>query len=111
MTKQKTLEDVRAYVERIAQRNEWQLHSNFNGSLDLLVEGLQTNFNRLSYFNCPCRDSQEDPKLDRDIICPCRYAEPDIKEYRHCFCALFFAPDFDFTRPISMIPERRPESE
>jgi len=109
MKKQKTIEDVRTYVERISQRNEWRLHDNHDGTLEMLIEGLLENFNRLGYFNCPCRDSQEDPSLDRDIICPCRYAEPDIKEFGHCYCALYFDPGFDFAKPITMIPERRIE--
>ncbi|MFX0113618.1 MAG: ferredoxin-thioredoxin reductase catalytic domain-containing protein [Candidatus Hodarchaeota archaeon] len=110
MSKHKSLDDVRSYVGRIAQRNGWKLHSNFDETLDLLVEGLQANFNRLGYFNCPCRDSREDKMLDRDIICPCDYAKPDIEEFGHCYCALFFKPSFDFTKSIGMIPERRPEA-
>ncbi|MFX1511743.1 MAG: ferredoxin-thioredoxin reductase catalytic domain-containing protein [Promethearchaeota archaeon] len=109
MSKQKGLDDVQAYVERIAQRNGWKLHDNHDGTLDLLIEGLKDNFNRLNYYNCPCRDTQEDRRLDSDIICPCRYAEPDIKEHGRCYCALYFDPSFDFNQPIMMIPERRPE--
>ena len=110
MSRQKTIEDVTSYVERIAERNGWKLHTNFDNTRDMLIEGLQANFNRLGYYNCPCRDSQEDSKLDRDIICPCRYADPDIKEFGHCYCALYFDPAFDFSKEINMIPERRPES-
>ena len=110
MPKQKSLEDVKSYIKRIAERNNWVLHPNHDGTLDLLIQGLKDNFNRLGYYNCPCRESQEDPKLDRDIICPCRYAKPDIEEHGHCYCALYFDPGFDFEgREIEMIPERRPE--
>lgn len=103
----KSIEDVRKYVYGIAQRNDWKLNSN-QEMLNDLIDGLMINFNRLGYYNCPCRDSQEDRNLDRDIICPCRYAKPDIEEYGHCYCALYFNKNFDFDNEISMIPERRP---
>ena len=108
MGERKTAKDVHAYIERVAQRSGWQLN-NRGEMLDDLVQGLMENFNRLGYYNCPCRDSQQDPKIDRDIICPCLYArEADVEEYGHCYCALFFRKDFDMTREITMIPERRP---
>lgn len=107
MGKQKTPGDVKAYVETIARRCDWKLIDRFD-LLDTLVAGLTENFNRLGYYNCPCRDSQEDPKLDRDIICPCVYArKSDVEEYGRCYCALFFRKDFDMSREITMIPERR----
>ena len=108
MGERKTVQDVHAYIERVAQRFGWQLN-NRGEMLDALVEGLMENYNRLGYYNCPCRDSQQDPKIDRDIICPCLYArEADVEEYGHCYCALFFREDFDMTQEIAMIPERRP---
>ena len=108
MGERKTAQDVHAYIERVSQRSGWQLN-NRGDMLDDLVQGLMENFNRLGYYNCPCRDSQQDPKIDRDIICPCLYArEADVEEYGHCYCALFFRKDFDMTREITMIPERRP---
>lgn len=107
MGKQKTPGDVKGYVETIARRLGWKLIDR-SDLLETLVAGLKENFNRLGYYNCPCRDSQEDPKLDRDIICPCVYArKSDVEEYGHCYCALFFRKDFDTSREITMIPERR----
>lgn len=108
MGERKTVQDVHAYIERVAERFSWQVN-NRGEMLDALVEGLMENYNRLGYYNCPCRDSQQDPKIDRDIICPCLYArEADVEEYGHCYCALFFRKDFDMTQEIAMIPERRP---
>ena len=108
MGERKTVQDVHAYIERVAQRFGWQVN-NRGEMLDALVEGLMENYNRLGYYNCPCRDSQQDPKIDRDIICPCLYArESDVEEYGHCYCALFFREDFDMSGEIKMIPERRP---
>ena len=108
MGERKTVQDTHAYIERVAQRFGWQLN-NRGEMLDALVQGLMENYNRLGYYNCPCRDSQQDPKVDRDIICPCLYArEADVEEYGHCYCALFFRKDFDMTQEIAMIPERRP---
>ncbi|UCE12525.1 MAG: ferredoxin:thioredoxin reductase [Candidatus Heimdallarchaeota archaeon] len=107
MNKQKSYEDVKEYVTRISIRNGWKLNSD-KEQLDDLITGLQANFNRLGYYNCPCRDSQEDHQLDRDIICPCRYAEQDIKDYGYCYCTLYQQLDFDISRPLRMIPERRP---
>ena len=108
MSREKTMEDVRVYVETIARRFGWKLNER-QEMLDGLISGLMQNYNRLGYYNCPCRDSQQDRKLDRDIICPCEYArEADVAEYGHCYCALFFRKDFDMSREITMIPERRP---
>ena len=103
----KTFEDVQKYVERISSRKGWKLNSD-KETLNDLIEGLLDNFNRLGYYNCPCRDSQEDNQLDKDIICPCRYAEPDIDEYGYCYCSLYTRADFGQNQPIKMIPERRP---
>lgn len=108
MNKEKSFEDVKEYVERISIRNGWKLNSD-KEQLDDLISGLQDNFNRLGYYNCPCRDSQEDRQLDRDIICPCRYAEPDIKNYGYCYCTLYQRLDFEPSQPLKMIPERRPQ--
>ena len=107
MNREKTTKDVRVYVDTIARRHDWKLN-NREEMLDGLISGLMENYNRLGYYNCPCRDSQENAKLDRDIICPCLYArEADVEEYGHCYCALFFRKDFDMSQEIAMIPERR----
>ena len=105
MTK-KSFEDVQNYVKKISDRKGWKLNSN-KETLGDLIEGLVDNFNRLGYYNCPCRDSQEDRKLDRDIICPCRYAEPDIADYGYCYCTLYSRTNYDQNQGMKMIPERR----
>jgi ferredoxin-thioredoxin reductase catalytic subunit len=107
MKSKKSSRDVESYVARIANRNNWSLNRNIDIRSDL-VNGLLENINRLGYFNCPCRDSQENPRVDRDIICPCRYAQADIEEFGHCYCALYFDPNYDQKKPLKMIPERRP---
>lgn len=111
MKKEKSIEDVRAYVKRVAEKRGWKLNPNTDGTLDMLVDGLKIYFNRVGYFNCPCRDSFEDMATDRDIICPCNYAQPDIEEFGRCYCALYFDPDIDSSIPVEMIPERRIEPE
>ena len=108
MTQQKSHADVEDYVQRITERYGWKLTDD-QEMLENLVVGLQTNFNRLGYYNCPCRDTHSDAKADRDIICPCVYArEADVEEYGYCYCALFFRKDFDTAKATSQIPERRP---
>lgn len=106
--KEKSYEDVKQYAEMICKRYDWKLTDD-EEMLESLISGLQTNFNRLGYFNCPCRDNQADAKLDKDIICPCLYArEHDVDQHGYCFCALFFRQDFDTSKPFQQIPERRP---
>lgn len=107
--REKTIYDVTKYVKQVAQKRNWILHPNDDGTLDMLVEGLRDYFNRVGYFNCPCRDSFEDMKSDRDIICPCDYAQLDIDDFGRCYCALYFDPNYAFDSEIEMIPERRPE--
>jgi ferredoxin-thioredoxin reductase catalytic subunit len=102
----KQISEVLEYVKKIAQRYGWELTSDQEAQNDL-IEGLAHNFNRYGYYNCPCRDSQNDRKLDRDIICPCSYSKQDIEEYNHCYCALYFKQGFNQGQ-ITMIPERRP---
>jgi ferredoxin-thioredoxin reductase catalytic subunit len=102
----KSLDEVRAYAERIAEKKGWKLTGR-RDMLEHLLNGLMENFNRYGYYNCPCRDSQDDRKKDRDIICPCLYArEHDVDEHGYCYCALFFRKDFDPSQPIKMIPDR-----
>lgn len=108
MSDKKAISDVKNYVKSIAERKNLVLNRDPDTFEDL-VEGLQQNFNRLGYYNCPCRDSENDNKLDSDIICPCRYSEQDIQEFGYCYCTLFFDPKLDSSKKVSMIPERRPE--
>jgi ferredoxin-thioredoxin reductase catalytic subunit len=104
----KSIEEVREYVKNISDRKGWVLNRD-SQTLEDLIEGLHQNMDLLGYYNCPCRDSENDRNLDRDIICPCRYAEPDIKEYGYCYCSLYFDPSFSQDIEVKMIPERRPE--
>ncbi len=108
MSKTKKI-DVNEFVERVATSYAWVLQPD-KTFLQELVEGLETNLERLGYLQCPCRLSWDDRTKDRDIICPCIYASDDIAEYGHCFCALFCSPEFiaKGLEPTS-IPERRPE--
>lgn len=109
MDEQRSHMDVRQFVHNVADKRQWKLNRD-EDFLDMLVEGLQANLERLGYLQCPCRLSWDDRQKDKDIICPCVYAADDIAEYGHCFCSLFFSSDYDFdTQEPSSIPERRPE--
>ena len=108
MSEEKSIADVENYVNNIAKRNNWILNKYLETFYDL-VEGLQQNFNRLGYYNCPCRDSENNNRLDNDIICPCRYSEQDIQEFGYCYCTLYFDSKLDSSKKVPMIPERRPE--
>ena len=105
----KATEDALTFARRVADYQGWALNPDADFVRDL-AEGLATNHNRYGYFLCPCRDGVGEREKDRDIICPCDYNVPDQKEYGHCYCALFFDPEFVHNgkepRPI---PERRPE--
>jgi ferredoxin-thioredoxin reductase catalytic chain len=104
----KTIDEVRSYVERIAGKHDWKVTSH-QDMLAHLLDGLRVNFNRYGYYNCPCRDSQNDRKKDRDIICPCLYARDyDVDEHGYGYGALVFRKDFDMAKPVSMIPDRHP---
>jgi ferredoxin-thioredoxin reductase catalytic chain len=110
MSEKKSITDVKSYVEGISKRRNWILNKDIKTFEDL-VEGLKQNFNNLGYYNCPCRDSENNNKLDNDIICPCKYSEKDIQEFGYCYCTLYFDPKQDSSKKVPMIPERRPEIE
>lgn len=107
--KEKTLEEVIKYVQQVAEKRGWILDPSKDETYQILIKGLRDYFNKVGYFNCPCRDSNENRKKDIDIICPCDYAQPDIEEYGRCYCALYYDPKYAFSQPLKMIPERRPE--
>jgi ferredoxin-thioredoxin reductase catalytic subunit len=108
MSEKRSYQDVQEYVRRVADKLGWKLN-NDQVMLNHLITGLMENFNRLGYYNCPCRDSQADRGKDKDITCPCLYArEADVRERGYCYCALFFRKDYDMTRGVTMIPDRRP---
>ncbi|MFP4373073.1 MAG: ferredoxin-thioredoxin reductase catalytic domain-containing protein [Spirochaetaceae bacterium] len=107
--KEKTLDDTRRFASMVAEKNGWKLNPDTD-FLEDLVAGLTENFNRYGYYLCPCRDGTGEREKDRDIICPCDYNVPDQKEYGHCFCALFFRPDYlEAGGEPQSIPERRPD--
>ena len=91
MNKRNRRIDGRSFVEKAAAHRGWQLCDDQELLADI-VAGLEANFQRYGYFQCPCRDSWGTKEKDRDIICPCDYAAPDIETYGHCYCGLFFQP-------------------
>ena len=104
----KTLEDTRKFISMVADKQGWKLNPD-KEFVQMLVEGLTTNFNRYGYPSCPCRDATGVREKDKDIICPCAYCRPDQKEYGHCYCGLYLTPEFAATGKIpKAIPERRP---
>jgi len=104
---QKTLEETKTFTRMVAQKQGWVLTKDQSFYTDL-ISGLQTNWNRYSYFLCPCRDTEGSREADSDILCPCVYANQDIAEYGHCYCSLYWSKDFEKSgkAPIG-IPERR----
>jgi ferredoxin-thioredoxin reductase catalytic chain len=95
------------FVTMVADKQSWKLHPD-KEFLDMLIEGLMTNYNRYGYFSCPCRDADGEREPDKDIICPCEYCRPDQEEYGHCYCGLYVIPEFfESGRIPQSIPERR----
>lgn len=105
--KEKTIADTEVFARMAANKHGWVLNPD-KGFYSSLIEGLTTNFNRYGYFMCPCRDSDGSREKDRDSICPCRWALSDVPEYGHCYCALYFSPEFAASgSTIVGIPDRR----
>jgi len=105
----KTLEDTKLFAEMVAKHQRWELNRD-EKLLQILREGLTTNWNRYGYFSCPCRLADGIREKDKDIICPCEYAKPDIDEFGYCYCGLYLSKEFFASgKPTSSIPERRPE--
>jgi ferredoxin-thioredoxin reductase catalytic chain len=84
---------TRTFTEMVAAKQGWKLNPDqeFYGNL---VEGLMVNWNRFGYFLCPCRDSEGSRQEDAEMICPCAWARGDIQKHGHCYCALYFSPEF-----------------
>lgn len=102
------MEDRRELTSKIAKNKGWILNKDEEW-LEDLNKGLYENKKRYGYPSCPCRLAQGSFEKDKDIICPCDYAPADIEEYGHCYCALFFRPDFyEKGNKQRNIPERRP---
>ncbi|KGE71725.1 ferredoxin-thioredoxin reductase catalytic domain-containing protein [Spirochaeta lutea] len=109
MPKQKSLSQIRTFVERVSAKQGWVPNPDeeFRRKIE---EGLQTNYNRYGFFLCPCRDGDGDRQHDRDITCPCSYNLADQAEYGHCYCGLFLSLEFAATgKKTEAIPERRPD--
>lgn len=105
----KSMEDSQRFVRMVAEHNGWSLNPDAD-FLNDLVEGLNTNYNRYGFYQCPCRDSYGDLEKDRDIRCPCVYNVPDQQEFGHCFCGLYLSDEFGKTGKVPVqIPERRPK--
>ncbi|MFO8052230.1 MAG: ferredoxin-thioredoxin reductase catalytic domain-containing protein [Thermoplasmatota archaeon] len=98
-------------LDREAEEGGYHLNPDTDFTRDL-VEGLLVNEKRYGYMACPCRLSDGEKELDRDIICPCDYRDPDLDEFGSCYCALYVNDDIKAGRkkPVS-IPERRPPEE
>ncbi|WP_455382018.1 ferredoxin-thioredoxin reductase catalytic domain-containing protein [Salinispira pacifica] len=106
--RKKSREETEKFVHMVAEHNGWALNPD-RQFLDTLIDGLNVNFNRYGFYQCPCRDSWGDREKDSDIACPCVYNVPDQKEHGHCFCGLFLTREFaDSGRTPGQIPERRP---
>lgn len=109
--KEKTKEEVRKFVEMVAEKQGWHLHPD-KEFLEMLIEGLTSNFNKHGYFGCPCRLIEGDKEVDSDVLCPCDYCVPDQKEFGHCYCGLYTTDEFHATGKMPQgIPERRPEEQ
>ncbi|MHA1716963.1 MAG: ferredoxin-thioredoxin reductase catalytic domain-containing protein, partial [Promethearchaeota archaeon] len=108
--KRKTRDDVVLFTEMVAKHNGWGLNRD-KEFYDLLIDGLQTNFNRYGYFSCPYRAATGVKEKDKDIICPCDYCKNDQDEFGHCCCGLYLTPEFYSSgKKTHPIPDRRPES-
>ena len=106
--REKTLEDTKKFVEMVTNKQGWFLHPDPK-FLQMLIEGLTTNYNTHGYYGCPCRLLDGNREKDKDIICPCDYCAPDQQEFGHCYCGLYLTPAFHKTgKKPDGIPERRP---
>jgi ferredoxin-thioredoxin reductase catalytic subunit len=104
---EKTIDQTRLFADMVARKQGWVVVPD-EGLLDILVEGLTTNWNRYGYYFCPCRDSEGSREADAKLICPCKYSWADIEEYGHCYCALYLSKAFAASgKAPSGIPDRR----
>lgn len=106
---EKSKDEVKKFVEMVAEKQGWFLHPD-EEFLDMLIEGLMTNFNRYGYYGCPCRLLEGNREKDKDLLCPCDYCKPDQEEYGHCYCGLYITKAFhESGKAPDGIPERRPK--
>jgi len=103
----KTKDQTRLFAEMVAKKQGWTLNPDAS-FVDILLDGLATNWNRYGYFLCPCRDTEGSREADRAVICPCAYSWQDIEEHGHCYCALYLSPAFAAEgKEPGGIPDRR----
>ncbi len=96
---------IRDFVDKTAKYKNWYVNPDTDFRLKL-EDGLEQNYNRYGYYQCPCRDTS--PKDSNIVKCPCSYAETDINEWGQCFCGLYVSKDFSDSRTeVNSIPERR----
>jgi len=81
-------EQLRAILERYAKSQGFQLNPD-DKILDVIIQGLLQNEQKLGRRYCPCRAITGDPGQDRKIICPCIYHKNELKQMGHCHCGLF----------------------
>ncbi len=99
---------VENFTRMAAAKQDWLVTPDAAFAADL-VEGLKKNWNRYGYFLCPCRDTEGTREADADVICPCVYAKADIAEFGHCYCSLYWSPEFAASgKEPAGLPERRP---
>jgi ferredoxin-thioredoxin reductase catalytic subunit len=104
---EKTKADTARFAGMVAQKQGWTVNPDAE-FVDILHEGLTTNWNRYGYFLCPCRDSEGSREADAALICPCKYSWADIDRYGHCYCALYLSKAFSASgKAPSGIPDRR----
>jgi ferredoxin-thioredoxin reductase catalytic chain len=103
----KTIEQTEIFASMVAKKQGWIVNPDA-GFRGILAEGLTTNWNRYTYYLCPCRDSEGSREQDAPLICPCKYSWDDIAEHGHCYCALYLSKGFaaEGRQPAS-IPDRR----
>lgn len=107
--KHKKQSDVTNFLEAVRKKQDLILNPD-NAYVGEITLGLMENYNSMGYFCCPCRESSNDRKKDRDIFCPCTYCQSDIQEFGQCYCGLFVSKDVAETRKeVNSIPDRRDE--
>jgi ferredoxin-thioredoxin reductase catalytic chain len=107
--KEKKLSDVITFLDAVRKNQNLILNPD-KRFVEEIASGLMENYNTAGYFGCPCRESWNNRKKDRDIFCPCDYCKPDIKEFGQCYCGLFVSEDVAANKKeVSSIPDRRDE--
>lgn len=94
-------------LKTVHEKKGYYFNRNKERSFEL-IRGLLTNKDRYGYMACPCRLSDGERELDKDIICPCDYRAPDVDEFGVCYCGLYVAEHLkDEMVDDIFVPERR----